>query len=275
MALHIPDQAEEIFLDLMLAGNTQLKLHTNDVTAGLTESQINALTEADFTEATFTGYTAKTLTGGSWVTTPGSPSTGTYAQQTFTRTSTGSAQVVYGYHVVRSSDGKLLWHERFTGPVSTSTNGDTIRVTPTITFEDDQEATVAARGIVGTPYSSTSDDTARTTSGLAASTAIADVPTDSTRVYKIHFHSGWGMIAAGRWLVEVRADGVTVGRVGDTGDWAAASNGTFHAALLWYPDTGTPDLTVYQTEVSGSATFTLIGASSTPRQLWVEDIGPR
>jgi hypothetical protein len=49
MTLVVVDQAEEHFLDLILAANYTLKLYKTDVTAGLTQVQQDALDETDFT----------------------------------------------------------------------------------------------------------------------------------------------------------------------------------------------------------------------------------
>lgn len=273
MPIWIPHQGEELILDILLATNLTLRLYQNDVTAGLTEAQTEALTESDFTEASFVGYSAKALTGGSWVTTQGDPTAGTYAQQTYTRTSTGTAQTIYGYYVTRTSDNKLLWFERFTGPVITSTNGDVIRVTPTFEVDDNQEATVTARGLVVAPQVLTSDSSAFTADGTSDMTLV-NVPVDSSRSYMINFHSAWGANAAFRWLAEVQIDGATLARLGD-GQYLAALNGVWSARIPWLPATGTPTITVKVVEVTGTATFTLVGASTTPRYLSVEDVGAR
>ncbi|HMG44649.1 MAG TPA: phage tail protein [Acidimicrobiales bacterium] len=138
MSLIVVDAGEEAFLDLILAANYTLRLFRNDATTGLTPPQVDALTAAAFTEANFAGYTSKALTGGSWVTTQANPSTGVYAQQTFTRSSTGTAQLVYGYYVTLTSGGALRWFEQFPAPVSVEFNGDAIRVTPRITLDDEE-----------------------------------------------------------------------------------------------------------------------------------------
>ena len=136
MTLVVVDQAEEHFLDLILAANYTLKLYKTDVTAGLTQVQQDALDETDFTEANFTGYSAATLTGGSWTTTVGNPCAGVYAQQTFTSSADQSAQVLYGYYVVRTSDGKLQWFEDFIVPLVIEFNGEYVQITPRITLSD-------------------------------------------------------------------------------------------------------------------------------------------
>lgn len=136
MTLIVVNQAEEHFLDLILAVNYTLKLYKNNVTSGLTQAQKDALTQASFTEATFTGYASKALTGGSWTTTAGDPCVGTYAQQTFTSTANQTAQIVYGYYITRTSDGALEWFEDFAGPVTVQFNGEQISITPRITLSD-------------------------------------------------------------------------------------------------------------------------------------------
>lgn len=139
MSLVVVNQGEEALLDLLLAVTYDLKLFKNDATNGLSASQIEALDETDFTEADFTGYTDKTLTGGAWTTTPGAPTVGAYAQQTFQSSATQSAQTMYGYYVTRASDGALMWFEEFASPISIEFNLDTILVTPRITLKDEQD----------------------------------------------------------------------------------------------------------------------------------------
>lgn len=139
MTVIVVNQAEEHFLDLILGVNYTLRLFKNDVTLGLTPTQIDALTESSFTEADFSGYSAAALTGGSWATTPGDPCVGVYAQQTFTRTSTGTAQTVYGYYLTRTTGGALQWFEEFTTPLVVEFIGENISVTPQITLSDTQD----------------------------------------------------------------------------------------------------------------------------------------
>lgn len=136
MTLIVVNQAEEHFLDLILAVNYDLRLFKNDVDNGLTQVQKDALTEADFTEADFTGYASATLTGGSWTTTAGNPCTGSYATQTFTSSADQSSQTLYGYYVTRASDDALQWYEKFTVPLAIEFNNEYIEVTPQITLAD-------------------------------------------------------------------------------------------------------------------------------------------
>lgn len=273
MAIYTVDQGEEALLDLMLAINYSLRLFSNDVTSGLTSAQINALDEGDFTEATFAGYSAKTLTGGAWTTTQDDPSTGTYAAQTFTRSSTGTAETIYGYYVERASDGALMWFEEFTGPLSIELINDSIEIVPTITLDDDQETPVHAKGIMASQSETTADGSY--TSSSATDFALSNFVADGTRTYRIHVDSAWNLTGSGQWTANYQVDGVDLGRAGIITGTSGFNDFYMSSATLWTPDTGTYDLTIYLTEVSGTASVELYAASTTPRHFWIEDIGPR
>lgn len=274
MTLVLVKQGEEIALDLVLSINTTLKLYKNDVEAGLTAAQKKALTESSFTEATFTGYTSKSLTGGSWVTTQGDPTLGTYAQQTFTSSANQAAQSIYGYYVIRASDSKLLWYEQFSGPISISLLNDAILVTPTIQMDDDPDATAWAAGVKAFQQltSSSSGYTVDSTTDFSLASFVAD----SSRNYKVCINSDWFMNASGEWYIYVQVGGADLAMIGD-----ASSNGTtitedvVSGCVLWQPATGTYTVTIKVYEVSGASTLTFFGASGTPRQFWIEDAGPR
>jgi hypothetical protein len=190
MTIVVVNQGEEQFLDRILGINYQMKLFTNDVTSGLTAAQVDALTESSFTEATFTGYAAATLASASWTSTPGDPGVASYAQQTFTRSSTGTLQNVYGYYVVRSSDGALAWFEKFPGPAPIEFSGDAIRVTPRITLQDTQDSPGAIEGTVeGMAVLSI----ARTAdAGTALNEAIASLPATGGTI----------IVPAGTWTID-------------------------------------------------------------------------
>ncbi len=138
MTLRVVNQGEKAFLDAILANNYSLRLFKNDVEASASTAALkDALTEANFTEANFIGYASAALTGGSWTTATGDPSTASYAVQTFTSASTQTVQTVYGYYVVKVSDGKLHWYEYFSpSAASVQFNGQTITVTPRMTLSD-------------------------------------------------------------------------------------------------------------------------------------------
>jgi len=132
MALVVPNQGEQIALEALLnktaPQNLVLRLYTNDVTPGETD------TEAAYTEASGDGYAAENLTASSWVVTPGAPTSAAYPQVTFTFT--GALGNVYGYYLTQAVSGKLVYAERFSdGPYAIANNGDQIKVTPTITCD--------------------------------------------------------------------------------------------------------------------------------------------
>ncbi len=129
MALNVPDVGENVILEALVnktaAQNLVLKLYSNNITPADSD------TAGTYTECTFAGYSAITLTGSSW----GAASGGTiaFAQQTFTRSSTGASENVYGYFIVQASSGILVWSERDpAGPFAITNAGETVKVTPTI-----------------------------------------------------------------------------------------------------------------------------------------------
>lgn len=131
MALLVPNIGEQRALEAWIKGmNTVLRLFKSNTTPAETD------TAATYTEADFTGYSAPTLTGASWVVTPGAPTLAAYAQQTFSSSADQASQNVYGYYVTRSSDGELVYAERFSdGPYAVANNGDQIKITPQITAD--------------------------------------------------------------------------------------------------------------------------------------------
>lgn len=138
----IPNQAEEAWLDLILAVNYTLRLFKNDVFAGRTQAELDALTETAFTEATFTGYAAIAIPGGGWTTTPGDPGVGTYPQQSFIRSATGILESVYGWYLTTTTGGFLRAYDRIGGNSGTTMQfiNDEIRVTPRIPLTDEVDA---------------------------------------------------------------------------------------------------------------------------------------
>lgn len=130
MALNFPDVGENLALEMIVnktaPQNLVLKLYSNNITPADTD------TAATYTENTFAGYAAITLTGASW----GSASAGSIAygsQQTFTRSSTGTSENVYGYFVIQVTSTVLLYSERDgAAPFAITNNGDNVRLTPTI-----------------------------------------------------------------------------------------------------------------------------------------------
>jgi len=129
MALNFPDTGENLSLEMIVnktaAQNLVLKLYKNNITPSDTD------TAGTYTEATFPGYSSVTLTGASW----GAASGGTItygSQQTFT-CSGSSTDDIYGYFVVQSSSGTLLYSERDgAAPFAIRVSGDAVKITPSI-----------------------------------------------------------------------------------------------------------------------------------------------
>jgi hypothetical protein len=130
MALNVPDVGENKIAAMIVNKGAPedlvLKLFSNNITPADSD------TAASYTECNFPGYAAITLPGASWSTPSGG--TTTFAERTFTRNVTGTPQNVYGYYVVQLTSGVLMWSERdASGPFAMTNNGDTVRVTPTMT----------------------------------------------------------------------------------------------------------------------------------------------
>lgn len=129
----VVNNGEKVALDYLVGKVTtvrdlQLRLFKSNTTPD--ESTV----VGDLTEATFTGYAVITLTGANWTTAAGDPATGSYAEQTFTSSADQTPESIYGYYLTRVTDGDLIAAERFSnGPYVIANNGDTIKLTPTIT----------------------------------------------------------------------------------------------------------------------------------------------
>jgi hypothetical protein len=138
MALLCPNAAEEVilsnFLNKVAPQDLVLKLYKNDKTPADGDD------EGDYTEATFSGYADADLTGANWTITPGAPSEAVYPQQTFTSDANQTTENIYGYFVVQTTSGKIMWAERFpNGPYPISNAGDAIKVTPKIQLKKSGE----------------------------------------------------------------------------------------------------------------------------------------
>lgn len=112
---------------------TALKLHLFSSNTTPTTSSVLA----DFTECTFAGYAAISMTG--WA----APSVAAHvakmlaAVKTFTRSTTGAAQNVYGYYVTDNGSTILLWAERDPlAPIVVTNEGDSYTVTPSLSEQD-------------------------------------------------------------------------------------------------------------------------------------------
>lgn len=131
MALNFPDVGENIALEALVnktaPQNLSLRLFSNNITPSDTD------TAGTYTEATFAGYAAKTLTGATW-NAAAAGSISYSAEQTFTRTSTGTPENIYGYYVTQVTSGLLVYSERDgAAPFAVTNINDAIKITPTIT----------------------------------------------------------------------------------------------------------------------------------------------
>lgn len=132
MPLLIPSSSENKLLEFMLGkstpGDQTLKLYVNDITPA------DADVAATYTEMSTHGYAAKTLTKATWSVAQNSGvGEGTYPAQTWTFTA-AAAVTVYGYFVLDSTTGLLLWAERFTSGKVIQFAGDQIIIAPKITL---------------------------------------------------------------------------------------------------------------------------------------------
>lgn len=131
MALNFPDVGENLALEAIVnkatPQNLVLRLYSNNITPSDTD------TTATYTEATFAGYAAITLTGASW-NAAAAGSIAYSAQQTFTRSTTGATENIYGYYCNQLSSTTLMYSERdASAPFAVTNSGDAIKITPTIT----------------------------------------------------------------------------------------------------------------------------------------------
>lgn len=132
MTLVVPNDGEVLalknFLNHTAPQNQKLRLYKSNTTPAETD------TAGSYTESTFTGYAEAALTGSSYTVSAGAPSSAAYAQQTFTSSADQTLENAYGYFVVQTTSGILMWAERFAAaPYAITNNGDNIKITPTIT----------------------------------------------------------------------------------------------------------------------------------------------
>jgi hypothetical protein len=132
MALNVPTVGSNVILEMIVnktaAQNLVAKLYINNITPADTD------TAGTYTEAGFPGYSAITLTGASW-NAAASESISYGSQQTWT-CSGASTDDVYGYFIIQTTSGILMWSERdASAPFAVRVNGDAVKLTPTITAE--------------------------------------------------------------------------------------------------------------------------------------------
>ena len=130
MSLNFPDVGENLALGMIVNKTAPqdlvCKLFSNNITPSDTD------TAATYTEATFAGYAAINIPGANW-NAPAAGSISYNAQITYTRSSTGAVENIYGYYVIQSVSGILLYSERdAAAPAPITSSGDNIKFTPQI-----------------------------------------------------------------------------------------------------------------------------------------------
>lgn len=124
--------------EVLLANNWLNKVPPQDQTLILFKNNITPA-ETDvagtYTQADFTGYANVGLVGADWTVTPGAPTVAAAPAKVFTATA-AIAQSIYGYMMKQAASGIIMVAERFSAaPFNIANNGDSITVTPTITFD--------------------------------------------------------------------------------------------------------------------------------------------
>jgi hypothetical protein len=132
MSLVLPNVGEVQLLTMALKKATVepqiLKLFINDYTP------VKGTVIGNLTEMSTLGYAAKALVRANWViSTVGGITTATHDLQTWTFTA-GTLVTVYGYYIIETTSGVLLWAERFPGSGQPIQNtGDQVQCTPKFT----------------------------------------------------------------------------------------------------------------------------------------------
>jgi hypothetical protein len=129
MALNVPDVGENAILEMIVnktaAQDLRVRLFKNNITPSDTD------TGATYTESTFPGYAFIALPGASW----NAAAAGSIAyssQQTWT-CSGAAAENCYGYYILQSVSGILMWSERdASAPFAIANSGDQVKLTPQI-----------------------------------------------------------------------------------------------------------------------------------------------
>lgn len=109
MSLVVPDLIEVEVITTILTPPLTLKLYGNN------QTPVHGDTVAAYTEIAGGGYASKPLILANWGITANEPTVALYnASQTWIFTAAINAPgTIYGYFVIRNSDGKLVWAERF------------------------------------------------------------------------------------------------------------------------------------------------------------------
>lgn len=112
---------------------TALKLHLYKTNVTPTTSSVLG----DFTECDFAGYAAQSVVTWGAASLAAHVAAIVAAANTFTRSTTGSGQTVYGYYVTDNGITILLWAELDpAAPITLTNSGDSYTVTLKLTDQD-------------------------------------------------------------------------------------------------------------------------------------------
>lgn len=114
-------------------------------------------------------------------------------------------------------------------------------------------------------YAATSTDTDMTVT----------VTADAARLYRVHYLAGWNLNGPGVWHIFLKDNGTQVARMAIINSDGTILDGLDGHSFLWAPTSGSHTLVIRANNFTGISTLFLYGAADTPRQLWVEDVGPR
>lgn len=128
--LIVPNDSKKTNMQLILNGlfiGTKIRLFQNNYTP------VAATVIGDLTEATFSGYAQITLAGGAVAGALDAENRAVITWNAVTFTKAGATgNTIYGYYIV-DNGGVLLWLERFDAPISMTTDGAFITITPKFT----------------------------------------------------------------------------------------------------------------------------------------------
>lgn len=120
----------DLLTSLLKQNNQYLRLFVNDYTPVATSGI------GDFTEMTTHSYSEKTVTASNWtIITSTIGATAQNIEQTWSFTS-DAAVIVYGYYLIDSVSGDLIYAERFPNPQTVENAGDSIKITPKVAIEN-------------------------------------------------------------------------------------------------------------------------------------------
>jgi len=106
--------------------------------------------------------------------------------------------------------------------------------------------------------------------------ALASVAVDAARLYRVCLNTAWQASGDARWLVNFHVGGTLTARIGDINPSAAADgDGMLFGAFLWEPSTGTVNVDIRVDEITAAVDLLFAAGATSPRQFWIEDIGPR